>query len=450
MLVIQAYRYALDPTPRQQRALASHCGAARFAYNWGLDLVKQRLDQQAACLDVVVPWTLRALRWEWNRAKQDVAPWWAENSKEAYSSGLDALARALKNWSDSKHGKRKGRRVCFPRFKGKHSARRSCRFTTGPIRIHPDRHHVVLPRLGHIKTHESTRKLARRLDTGRARILNATVSQIADHWYVSFTVEIHRALAAGPSAAQRRGGILGVDLGIRHLAVLSTGEVIPNPRPLGQAQRRLQRLNRQLARRHGPSGREGTPRIPSGGWRQTQQRLARSHARVADLRRDGLHQLTTRLATSHNTIVIEQLNVAGMVRNRRLARQIADAGFGELRRQLTYKTTWHGSVLIAADRWYPSSKTCSACGVVKAKLPLSVRVFACEACGRVIDRDLNAARNLAALVNDLVAGSGSETLNARGGDGSPGLAGQTLLKREPRTSRRLGKTGTAGPQGLAT
>jgi transposase len=133
-----------------------------------------------------------------------------------------------------------------------------------------------------------------------------------------------------------------------------------------------------------------------------------------------------------------------------LARQIADAGFGELRRQLTYKTTWHGSVLIAADRWYPSSKTCSACGVVKAKLPLSVRVFACEACGRVIDRDLNAARNLAALVNDLVAGSGSETLNARGGDGSPGLAGQTLLKREPRTSRRLGKTGTAGPQGLAT
>jgi putative transposase len=167
MLVIQAYRYALDPTPRQQRALASHCGAARFAYNWGLDLVKQRLDQQAACLDVEVPWTLRALRWEWNRAKQDVAPWWAENSKEAYSSGLDALARALKNWSDSKHGKRKGRRVCFPRFKGKHSARRSCRFTTGPIRIHPDRHHVVLPRLGHIKTHESTRKLARRLDTGQ-------------------------------------------------------------------------------------------------------------------------------------------------------------------------------------------------------------------------------------------------------------------------------------------
>jgi putative transposase len=107
MIVMQAYRYARDPTPRQQRALASHCGAARFAYNWGLDLVKQRLDQRAARIDVEVPWTLRELRWEWNRAKQDVAPWWAENSKEAYNSGLDALARAPKNWSDSKRGKRK-------------------------------------------------------------------------------------------------------------------------------------------------------------------------------------------------------------------------------------------------------------------------------------------------------------------------------------------------------
>jgi putative transposase len=301
-----------------------------------------------------------------------------------------------------------------------------------------------LPRLGRIKTHESTRKLARRLDNGTARILNATISETANHWHVSFAVEIHRALPTGLSAAQRRGGTLGVDLGIRHLAVLSTGEVIPNPRPLGQAQRRLHRLNKQLARRHGPGAREGTVTTPSAGWRHTQQRLARSHARVADLRRDGLHQLTTRLATSHNIIVIDQLNVAGMLRNRRLARQIADAGFGELRRQLTYKTTRHGSVLITADRWYPSSKTCSACGVVKAKLLLSVRVFACEACGRVIDRDLNAARNLAALVTDLVAGSGSETLNARGGDGSPGLAGQTPLKREPRTTSQRARRGPLG------
>jgi putative transposase len=445
MLVTQSYRYALDPTPRQQGALASHCGAARFAYNWGLTLVKQCLEQRAAGLAVEVPWTLPSLRWAWNRAKHQAAPWWPQNSKEAYSSGLDALARALKNWSDSTHGKRKGPQVGFPRFKGKRRSRLACRFTTGGIRVEPDRQHVVLPRIGRIKTHESTRKLARRLEAGTARILNATIAKTADRWYISFTVEVHRAMPSTASTTQRHGGTVGVDVGIRHLAVLSTGETIANPHPLDHAQRRLRQLNRQLARRRGPRAPDGARRVPSTGWWQTQKRLARVHARIVRIRRDGLHRLTTRLATSHDTIVVERLNVAGMMRNHRLSRVIADAAFGELRRQLTYKTTWYGSVLISADRWYPSSKTCSACGVAKTKLPLSERVFACETCGLVIDRDLNAARNLAALVNDMVAGSGPETRNARGGDRSPGLAGQTPPKREPRTSM-LGKTRTVGWQ----
>jgi IS605 OrfB family transposase len=151
------------------------------------------------------------------------------------------------------------------------------------------------------------------------------------------------------------------------------------------------------------------------------------------------------LATNYDTIVVEHLHVAGMIRNRRLARRIADTGFAEVRRQLGYKTAWYGSVLLVADQWYPSSKTCSACGTVKAKLALSSRVFHCEHCGFRINRDLNAARNLTALVNDVIAGSGPETGNARGGDTRPGLAGQTPVKREPRTSRTLGKTGTAGP-----
>jgi IS605 OrfB family transposase len=446
MLVIQAYRFALDPTPRQQRALWSHCGAARYAYNWGLDLVKQRLDQRAAGLDVEVPWTLPTLRWEWNRAKHQVAPWWAENSKEAYNSGLDALARALKNWADSKHGRRKGTRVGFPRRKAKHRTRPACRFTTGPTRVEPDRHHVVLPRVGRIKTHESTRKLARRLEAGTARILSATVTCTADRWHVSFTVEVHRR-----DPEQRPGrDVVGVDVGVCHLAVLSTGQVIPNPHPLDLAQRRLRRLNRQLARRHGPRAPDGTRRAPSVGWRQTKRRLGRAHARVAQLRRDGLHRLTTDLATTFDTVVVEQLNVAGMLRNRRLARRIADAGFAELRRQLGYKTTWYGSVLVVADQWYPSSKTCSACGTAKAKLLLSARVFHCNICQLELDRDLNAARNLAALVNLIVvAGSGPETGNARGADRKTRLGGQVATKREPRTSPALGKTGTVGWQRLA-
>jgi putative transposase len=413
--VIQAYRYALDPTPRQRRALASHCGAARVAYNWGLQLVQQRLEQRRAGEDVDVPWTLPALRREWNRAKHQVAPWWAENSKEAYSSGLDGLARALKNWSDSHAGRREGRRMRFPRMKKKGRSRDACRFTTGQIRVLADRTHIQLPRIGVLKTHESTRKLARRLEQGTARILAATITRTADRWHVSFTCEVQRTISTG----NRKSEVVGVDVGIRHLAVLSTGVVIPNPRALQRSLRKLRRLNRELHRRS-PKSRHRN---------QTRSQLARVHARAANLRRDALHKLTTTLATQHGTVVVEQLNVAGMVRNRRLARVIADTGMAELRRQLSYKTSWYGSELIVADRFYPSSKTCSACGWVKAKLTLAERTFTCETCGLQLDRDLNAARNLAKLAQH-VAQSGWETQNARGADQKTQPAGQVAMKRE--------------------
>jgi putative transposase len=432
--VLQAYQFALDPTPRKQGSLASHTGAALFAYNWGLELVTTRLNRRRAGENVQVPWTLPELRWEWNRAKQQVAPWWAENSKEAYNSGLDALAHALKNWSDSRSGRRRGRQVGFPRRKKKRRARVACRFTTGQIKVLPDRKHVQLPRIGVVKTHESTRKLARRLERGTARILAATISRRADRWFISFTVEVQRAIPSG----HHKLSAVGVDVGVRQLAVLSTGATIPNPRALEGSLRRLRRLNRELARRTPGSRRR----------KQTQRRLARVHARAANLRRDALHKLTTTLATQHGAVVVEQLNVAGMVRNRRLARAISDTGMAELRRQLTYKATWYGCRLVVADRFYPSSKTCSACGWVKAKLTLAERTFCCEVCGLWIDRDLNAARNLAKLVQS-VAQSGWETRNARGADVSPGRAGQAAVKREAGTEPRSGQTGTADPCGSA-
>jgi putative transposase len=417
--VTQAYRFALDPTPRQRWALASHCGAARVAYNWGLALVKARLDQRHGDPSVQVLWTLPDLRREWNRAKDQAAPWWAENSKEAYSSGLDGLARALKNWSDSRRGCRKGRSVGFPRFKKKGRSRDSCRFTTGAIKVLPDRKHVQLPRIGILKTHESTRKLARRLEQGSARILSATISRSADRWFVSFTVEVERAV----SPSNGKTSVVGVDVGIRHLAVLSTGgPPIPNPRALEGSLRTLRRVGRELARRKPGSRRRY----------RTRCRLARIHGRAANLRLDAMHKLTTSLATEHGIVIVEQLNMAGMLRNRRLARALADAGLAELRRQLSYKTTWYGSRLVVGDRFYPSSKTCSTCGWVKAKLTLAERTFTCEACGLQIDRDLNAARNLAKLAQ-YVAQSGWETRNARGADISPGRFGQTATKREAGT-----------------
>ena len=413
--VIQAYRFALDPTPRQRRALASHCGAARVAYNWGLHLVQERLEQRREGEDVEVPWTLPALRREWNRAKREVAPWWAENSKEAYSSGLDGLARALKNWNDSRNGRRKGGPVGFPRFKKKGRARDACRFTTGQIKVLGDRKHVQLPKIGVLKTHESTRKLARRLEQGTARILAATIARRADRWFLSFTCEVQRVIPVDNGKLR----VVGVDVGVHNLAVLSTGMMVPNPRALERSLRKLRRLNRELARRRPNSRRR----------RSTGRRLARVHARTVNVRRDALHKLTTTLANEHATVVVEQLNVAGMLRNRRLARAIADSGVGEVRSQLLYKTTWYGSRLVVADRFYPSSKTCSACGWVKAKLTLAERTFHCEACGLVLDRDLNAARNLAKLVQH-VAWSGRETQNARGADRKTQLAGRVATMRE--------------------
>jgi putative transposase len=411
--VMQAYRFALDPTPRQQGQLASHTGAARFAFNWGLALVKTRLDQRQTDPAVQVPWTLFELQREWNQAKHQAAPWWAENSKEAYKSGLDGLARALTNWRDSRSGRLKGRPMRFPRWK-KARAHQTCRFSTGAIRVLSDHKHVQLPRVGVLKTHESTRKLARRIENGTARILNATISRTADRWYVSFTVEVERQIPSNGKA-----GTVGVDTGIRHLAVLSTGEVIANPRALKASLTRLRRLNRELARRKLGSTRRNLSR----------RHLARAHARVANARRDALHKLTTSLATQYGVVVVEHLNLSALLRNHQIARAIHDTGMGTLRRQLTYKAVWYGCRLVVADPFYPSSKTCSACGWVKAKLTLAERTFHCEACELRLDRDLNAARNLSQLAQH-VAQSGWETRNARGADVRPGPAGQTAMKRE--------------------
>lgn len=404
-MVYQAFRFALDPSPSAERALASHVGARRFAFNWGLALVKERLDARRRGEDVDVPWTLPALRREWNRAKEIVAPWWRENSKEAYSSGLAGLADALKNWSDSRKGRRKGRQMGFPRFRKKGRGRESVCFTTGAIRV-DDKSHVVLPRIGRVRTHEPTTALLKRIEAGEAHILRATVSREGGRWFVSFTCEVERE----PKATRFPDAVVGVHAGLRHLATLSTGEKVPNPQLLKKALRKLARLNRELARRKpGSKNRE-----------ETRRKLARLHARVANIRRDAMHKLTTRLARTYGTVVVERLNVAGMLRNRHLARAVADASLAEIRRQLAYKTVWYGSNLLEAERFYPSSKTCSRCGVRKEELPLWERTYRCDACGLVLDRDENAARNLAALAA-AVAGSGPETENARGRDVRPAV-----------------------------
>ncbi|MGI8311471.1 IS607 family element RNA-guided endonuclease TnpB [Saccharopolyspora hattusasensis] len=327
-MVHQAYRYALDLTPTQERAVLSHCGAARVAYNWALAGVKANLDQRTAERtygigeDQLTPslnWSLAGLRRAWNATKDEVAAWWPENSTESYNTGLDNLARALKNWNDSRSGKRVGRKVGFPRFKSKHRSALSVRFTTGTIRIEPDRHHVTLPRLGTLKTHESTRKLARRIETGTARILSATVRFEGGRWFVAFTCEVQRSETkpADPAAT------VGVDLGISHLAVCSrpvpgvTDEqgAVGNPEHLRKAQKKLRRWSGTVSRRQGPGKRTGQK--ASNRWKRANRRRNRIHHRVTNLRRDGIHKLTAGLAAHIGTVVVEDLGVSGMLANRK-------------------------------------------------------------------------------------------------------------------------------------
>ena len=424
-MVLESVKVALDPSPAQERLLLSHAGAARFAYNAGLAHVK-------ACIEAgeKPEWSLYGLRRWWNSSKDTLAVsddgviWWHENSKEAYSSGLEALAKGLSNWSKSRRGDRKGRRVGFPQFKSKDRTTPRFAYTTGSFGlIQGDPKALKLPRIGRVHCMENV--TAR---VGDARVLRMTVSKRAGRWFASLTVE------RGDQEAQQapKGGAVGIDLGIKTLATLSDGTVIKNPRCLAASERRLKRAQKALSRK------------TMGSRRRTKARakVARLHARIANQRQDAMHKATTWLANTYSHICIEDLNTAGMVKNRHLAKAVSDAAFSEFRRQLEYKTTRTGAVLHVIDRWYPSSKTCSSCGAVKAKLSLNERTYRCDGCGLTIDRDLNAA------INIKVAGSAPETLNAHGGDISradttSGNANPSETRTKPAQSkpRRLGADG---------
>ncbi len=422
MKVHQAYRFALDPAPAQERMLRSHAGAARFAWNWGLARCRERYEAEGKW------YSGTDLHRLWNEVKkaEPALGWWGENSKCAYQEAFRDLDRALRDFTKSRKGERKGKRLGFPGFKKRGKCRDSFRFGSGVMRCSGAT--VTLPRLGTVATHESTRKLARRLASGTARILSATVSRTAQWWFVSFTVEVDRAI---PGHHMRAGSAIGVDLGVKTLltGVDDAGNVVPvaGPKALRSSLRQIRRASRAHSRKA-----QG-----SANRRKGAARLARVHARVANVRADALHKATSALASRYETVVAEDLNVAGMVRNRRLARAIADQGFGEARRMLAYKTTWNGGRVVTAGRFYPSSKTCSGCGAVKTKLALSERRYVCTACGLALDRDINAAVNLLNL-----AASGAESQNACGGTVRPGLPGHVLVKQEPGTTP-VGETGTA-------
>ena len=394
MSAYEAVKVQLDPTPRQARLLASHAGAARFAYNAGLAHVKDMLENGEP-----PDWSHYSLRRWWNANKDTLAVnpdtgvvWWSQNSKEAYSMALRDLAQGLSNWSKSRKGKRKGRRMGFPRFKSKNTTMRFAYSTGFTAPTASDPYGLKLPRIGRVHCMENVYKRV-----NGARLVRVSVSYRAGCWYASLTVE--REQPSSPAHARKRGTV-GVDLGVKELATLSDGTVIPNPRALDARLKALRKAQQALSRKTKGSARRG----------KAKERVARLHARISDARVDAINKATTMIARTYTTVCIEDLNVAGMVKNHHLARSLSDASLGEFRRQLEYKTMRTGASLRVVDRWYPSSKTCSNCGTVKAKLSLSERVYCCDVCGLSMDRDLNAA------INIMVAGSAPETLNACGGD----------------------------------
>jgi len=361
----QAFRYELAPNVGQRVLLAKHAGCARFAWNWTL---AARIRRYQECRAEERFTNAIEQHRELNARKGTEWPWMYEVSKCAPQEALRDLDRAFRNLV---RARRAGRAFGFPRFKRK-SIDDAFRLT-GSIRVRARA--VQLPRLGAIRTKEGTEKL-------RGRILSATVRRKADRWYVSLMVEAER-LDPGPVL----GPVAGVDLGLHSFAVISDSvgeEMVAAPKPLGRCLRRLRWRSRRLSRKA----------RGSGNRRRSAVRLARLHRRIRNMRVDFLHKLSTRLAKTKSVVVLEQLNVRGLMRNRHVARHIADSGWGTFRRMLEYKSQWYGSKVVLAPRFLASSKTCSDCGHVLDSMTLSLRKWLCPACGVEHDRDGNAARNL--------------------------------------------------------
>lgn len=364
MWVIQAFRFELDPNATQRRALAQHVGAVRFAYNWGLERVFKALEEGRK-----LPTSID-LHKAWNKWKRENAPWWQEVSKCAPQEAFRDLERAVKGWRAGRARK--------PRFKRKKLTPDNGARLTGAIRVHPQ--HIQLPRVGQVRSKEPTDKLLRLLEAGKARIRSATLSREADRWYVSLACEVER-----PDPEPKEGEPVGVDLGLNAFAVLSDGTRFEAPKPLGKLEKRLKRLSKKLSRKQ-----EG-----SNNHRKASLALARLHRRIANIRKDFLHKLSTGLARTKPVLVLEDLSVKALMRSR-LSRSVADAGWGSFRRMLEYKAKWYGSQVIVAPRDFPSTRLCSSCGHLAPKMPLHVRVYRCPACGLEMDRDWNAALNLRA------------------------------------------------------
>jgi putative transposase len=444
---MRAVLVPLDPTPAQAELLRSYCGASRFAYNWTVATAKQNRDTRVeerragaeeADLTKSISWSAWSMNPLWNSVKDEVAPWHRNVTKHAFCCGVTNASAALKNYDQSRKGLRKGRPVEFPKFKNRRSKQSFTLIDFSRIGswFSEDARHVrlILPRfatdpkitrrreqLQWMHTTESLGRLKKKVTSGDWSVQATTISFTGGRWQASFAVR--QFVVPAPSAIRLQGPMVAIDLGVKHLATLSVpvkgltdaNGHVENPQHLDKEIKRLANLDRRLSRC--VKGSKNRAKIL--------KRHQRLNGQISRSRNLCLHRLTTTLAGSFETVAVENLDVASMVKKgkkntaKALRRSIHDAGWSELRRQLTYKTEDRGHRIIVVNRFYPSSKKCSHCGETIAKLVRSERVFECSTCGVNLDRDVNAARNIRdegirLLMNEAsnVAGHEPETLNA--------------------------------------
>lgn len=393
-----AHRIALDPTNKQRTYFARASGTARFAWNWAL--AEWQRQYAARKDDPSLPQLSdAALRRQLNGLKREQFPWMFDVTKCAAQEAIIDLGAGFRSFFE-----KRGR---YPRFKKKGGRDSFCAANeAGTFRV--DGQRIKLPVVGWVRMREAVRF------TGKLK--RVTVSREADRWFASIMVETDDI-----KPAEQPKEAVGVDLGVTTLATLSDGDPIPGPKAHKAFLKRLRRTSRSLSRK----------RKGSVNRRKAKAKLARLHSRIAAVRRDATHKATTMLAKTYRRIGIEDLNVRGMARNRHLARSIMDGGFFEFRRQLDYKARFYGATVVVADRWFPSSKTCSCCGSVKAELALSQRTYHCDTCGHEIDRDLNAACNLERLAaSSAVSACGEE----RSGTVRKPRVKRASAKQEPNSS----------------
>ena len=381
MGVSMAYEIRIYPNAAQRELAERTFGCCRWVYNRCLETRKAEYEKTGKSPSV---YQLQKLVTAWKRTD---APWLAEVDSHALQQAAVNLGRAFDGFF---RRCRAGGKPGYPRFKSKRDTRQSYRTNWG-ISV-PDARHIKLPKLGLVKA-----RISRPV---KGRIVSATIKRVPSGKYFCVLGVEDAPVEEWPEA---RTPVMGVDAGVKDLATRSDGIKIANPKALAKGERKLAREQRRLSRK----------RKGSASRRKQKRKVARIHERIANQRKDAIHKATTEAVRESQAIAVEDLNVRGMEKSRRLAKSVADASMSEMARQLEYKCAWHGRRFVKVSRWYPSSKMCSCCGHVLEELPLSVRAWTCPVCGASHDRDLNAAVN--------IAREGARLLNEA--DGTAGLAG---------------------------